>query len=177
MSKTFLYFAYGSNLLSKRIHINNPSAVRVGTGKLHNYRLDFNRFSKRWHGCSATIVPHQGYHVWGALWEINFKDLPHLDRQEGVHSNIYFRLEVDVELPNGQLQRCFVYEQCDNPKEHIKFTAFPKERRPSQVYLNTILVGARESQLPDEYQTILQKIPHNGFNENVDLSLQLNIQE
>lgn len=98
-------------------------------------------------------------------------------RQEGVHSNIYFRLEVDVELPNGQLQRCFVYEQCDNPKEHIKFTAFPKERRPSQVYLNTILVGARESQLPDEYQTILQKIPHNGFNENVDLSLQLNIQE
>ena len=34
MSNTFLYFAYGSNLLSKRIHINNPSAVRCGIGKL-----------------------------------------------------------------------------------------------------------------------------------------------
>lgn len=31
---TFLYFAYGSNLLTKRIHINNPSAVRKGIGKL-----------------------------------------------------------------------------------------------------------------------------------------------
>lgn len=34
MSGKFLYFAYGSNLWSKRIHINNPSAVRVGIGKL-----------------------------------------------------------------------------------------------------------------------------------------------
>lgn len=34
MSGRFLYFAYGSNLWSKRIHINNPSAVRVGIGKL-----------------------------------------------------------------------------------------------------------------------------------------------
>jgi gamma-glutamylcyclotransferase len=34
MGSTFLYFAYGSNLLTKRIHINNPSAVRVGIGKL-----------------------------------------------------------------------------------------------------------------------------------------------
>lgn len=32
---TFFYFAYGSNLLAQRIHINNPSAVRVGIGKLN----------------------------------------------------------------------------------------------------------------------------------------------
>lgn len=31
---TFLYFAYGSNLLEKRIHIQNPTAVRKGIGKL-----------------------------------------------------------------------------------------------------------------------------------------------
>lgn len=31
---TFLYFAYGSNLLAKRIHIQNPTAVRYGTGRL-----------------------------------------------------------------------------------------------------------------------------------------------
>lgn len=34
MGGKFLYFAYGSNLLQKRIHINNPSAVRAGIGKL-----------------------------------------------------------------------------------------------------------------------------------------------
>lgn len=31
---TFLYFAYGSNLLGKRIHIQNPTAVRYGIGRL-----------------------------------------------------------------------------------------------------------------------------------------------
>lgn len=31
---TFLYFGFGSNLLSHRIHIQNPTAVRAGTGKL-----------------------------------------------------------------------------------------------------------------------------------------------
>jgi hypothetical protein len=34
MTKSFLYFAYGSNLLAQRIHINNPSAVRKDIGKL-----------------------------------------------------------------------------------------------------------------------------------------------
>lgn len=31
----FLYFAYGSNMLAQRIHINNPTAVRIGHGKLN----------------------------------------------------------------------------------------------------------------------------------------------
>lgn len=30
----FLYFAYGSNLLKRRIHINNPSAEFLGIGRL-----------------------------------------------------------------------------------------------------------------------------------------------
>ena len=30
----FLYFAYGSNLLKERIHMNNPSAKMIAVGKL-----------------------------------------------------------------------------------------------------------------------------------------------
>lgn len=41
---TFCYFAYGSNLLAQRIHINNPSAVRIGIGKL-NVRKRIARIS------------------------------------------------------------------------------------------------------------------------------------
>lgn len=33
-NSTFMYFAYGSNLLSNRIHIQNPSAVRKTIGVL-----------------------------------------------------------------------------------------------------------------------------------------------
>lgn len=31
---SFMYFAYGSNLLKRRIHINNPTAEFVGIGRL-----------------------------------------------------------------------------------------------------------------------------------------------
>jgi gamma-glutamylcyclotransferase len=80
MGGTFLYFAYGSNLLTKRIHINNPSAVRVGIGKLMNYQLDFAKYSERWRGASATIVKSDKRHVWGAIWEIGLEHMESLDR-------------------------------------------------------------------------------------------------
>ena len=44
--KTFLYFAFGSNLLTERIHINNPSAVFRSIAKLGEHKLDFNYFSQ-----------------------------------------------------------------------------------------------------------------------------------
>ncbi|RZF43900.1 hypothetical protein LSTR_LSTR007236 [Laodelphax striatellus] len=78
---TFLYFAYGSNLLQQRIHVANPTAIFRTIAKLQDYRLDFGPlYSNRWQGCAATIVPHEKSHVWGVLYEIDNKDLPNLDR-------------------------------------------------------------------------------------------------
>lgn len=34
MASTFYYFGFGSNMLASRIHIQNPTAKRVGAGKL-----------------------------------------------------------------------------------------------------------------------------------------------
>ena len=45
-NKTFLYFAYGSNLLTKRIHFQNPSAVFRDAAKLDGYKLEFRLPSK-----------------------------------------------------------------------------------------------------------------------------------
>ena len=44
--KTFHYFAYGSNLLTKRIHFQNPSAVFKDVAKLGGYKLEFRLPSK-----------------------------------------------------------------------------------------------------------------------------------
>lgn len=30
----FYYFGYGSNMLTKRIHIQNPTAIKIGPGEL-----------------------------------------------------------------------------------------------------------------------------------------------
>ena len=91
----FLYFAFGSNLLTERIHINNPSAVFKSIAKLSNHKLDFTYFSQRWKGAAATIVPDAGAEVWGVLWELDMKHLETLDKQESVPT-IYNRKSVEV---------------------------------------------------------------------------------
>ncbi|KAJ9592008.1 hypothetical protein L9F63_001447 [Diploptera punctata] len=177
MSKTFLYFAYGSNLLSQRILINNPSAVRKGIGKLKNYRLDFGfPFSRRWGGCPATIVPHDGKHVWGAVWEICQSNMSDLDRQEGVNENTYFPIEVFVEAPNGSNFKCRSYQLSSTAEGLEHEEPLPKERQPSEVYITVIKKGAEESKLPPDYVELLKNIPHNGSKggEDVPVTLPLN---
>lgn len=173
MSKTFKYFAYGSNLLQKRIHINNPSAERTGIGKLNNYRLDFITYSNRWKGASATIVPRKEICVWGAIWEIDNEHMSSLDDQEGVNQKIYFPIIVDIELSDGTFEQCRVYQQHATPEFCENIQDIPHKRQPSEIYLKTIILGAKESDLPKFYQEFLQKIPHNGYSGNVELALDL----
>lgn len=93
--------------------------------------------------------------------------------QEGVHNNIYFPLTVDVETSEGTLLQCRTYQQtakfdCEPLIENI-----PEERKPSTVYLSTILNGAEESGLPEEYMAFLKKIPDNGYCGEVDIGVPL----
>lgn len=74
-----LYFGFGSNLWDKRLLLNNPTAVRKGSGKLKDYRLDFSYYSSKWNGAAATIIPEEGSHVWGAIWEFDASNLESLD--------------------------------------------------------------------------------------------------
>ena len=92
---TFLYFAYGSNLLTDRIRINNPSARVRNIALLRNHKLDFNNLSKRWGGAVATIIPHKEELVWGVLWELDMEHQASLDKQEGV-PKVYNRKEIEV---------------------------------------------------------------------------------
>ncbi|XP_075160153.1 gamma-glutamylcyclotransferase-like isoform X1 [Haematobia irritans] len=84
MACSFYYFGFGSNLLAKRLHIENPTADRIGPGKLQNYRLDFHTVTDRWFGAGATIVPSKGDHVWGAIWKLEGCDMKHLDNQKKI---------------------------------------------------------------------------------------------
>ncbi|XP_068226953.1 gamma-glutamylcyclotransferase-like [Palaemon carinicauda] len=161
----FLYFAYGSNLLTERIHINNPSAKKIHVGKLNDYRLDFNYFSQRWQGSAATIVEDPGNHLYGILWEIENEDMANLDMQEGVHQGIYKAVEVDVETLDGEKVKARSY-QIIRPLE--------KDRRPSSVYMDVIIRGAKENGLPEDYIKYLEGIEDNGYNGKVDVKLNLN---
>ncbi|XP_020280416.1 gamma-glutamylcyclotransferase-like [Pseudomyrmex gracilis] len=174
MSNKFLYFAFGSNLHAKRIRRNNPTAVKRDIGYIKNFRLDFNTYSELWRGAAATIVETDDSVVWGVIWEIDNCDLSALDRQEGVSNQIYRPLFVDVETPDGTIHNCRVYQQCDNPKEHVKPADLPTNRRPSPLYINLIVKGAEANQLPADYVKFLKSVPHNGYEGEYGISLSLN---
>ncbi|XP_011496903.1 PREDICTED: gamma-glutamylcyclotransferase-like [Ceratosolen solmsi marchali] len=169
MSKTFLYFAYGSNMLTKRIHINNPTAVKKYVGTLKDYRLDFITFSKRWQGCAATIVPCPAFEVWGIVWEINISNMPDLDKQEGVHMNLYFAKNVIINTTIGENIECRVYQQLCLPEEYLKPIFLPPERQPSFIYLNTLIRGAKEHKINKDYIKYLESFHHNGYNGEIEI--------
>ncbi|CAG0923772.1 unnamed protein product [Notodromas monacha] len=91
-----LYFAYGSNMNSTRIRVNNPSAIFVDVAMLRNHALEFGHYSKRWQGAVASVGWKPGQTVYGVVWRLLAGDLGRLDLQEGVAKGTYRRFWVQV---------------------------------------------------------------------------------
>ena len=131
-SNHFLYFAFGSNLLTERIHIKNPSDEFKCVAKLDRYKLAFNHFSEvsiiwtnpfphvfffrklkllfqRWKGSAATIMEDENSHLYGIVWELHNDHLKTLDDQEGVPLKVYKRIKVKVLLYTTQLPCMHAY--------------------------------------------------------------------
>lgn len=178
----FYYFGFGSNLLEKRIKVQNKSAERVGCGKLLNYRLDFadaaadkKYYSPTWNGCPATIIESPGSVVFGAIWTINDEDLDELDRQEGVELGLYKPMTVKVLIKEEEIS-CRTYQLVHNPPAPLDPELRPFERQPSKCYMNVILNGAVETSLPADYINFLRRFKHNGnAATNKQLVAQLNL--
>ena len=122
--KTQLYIAYGSNLSVDQMAHRCPQATILGTGWLHDYKLEF-----RTH---ANVVPAMGEKVPVLVWNITEADRAALDRYEGFPA-YYIRKTVPVEV-SGETMEAMVYVMTD------------KKRRlpPSCSYLATILSGYAE---------------------------------
>ncbi|XP_034108516.1 gamma-glutamylcyclotransferase-like [Drosophila albomicans] len=162
----FYYFGFGSNMLAKRIHIQNPSAKFLGAALLNNYRVDFSMPSKFWKGAVATIVPSQGAKTWGSLWEIDLVNLPEIDNQEAVHLGKYKPVSVHVKLQNYDPEiPARLYVITNEPKGNVHDmppSEVPEDRQPSKTYLQVLVKGAIESGLPEEYVTWLTGFKHNN---------------
>uniref|UniRef100_A0A2K5PYN7 Gamma-glutamylcyclotransferase n=1 Tax=Cebus imitator TaxID=2715852 RepID=A0A2K5PYN7_CEBIM len=111
--ESFLYFAYGSNLMTERIHLRNPSAAFFCVARLQDFKLDFGnsqgKTSQTWHGGIATIFQSPGDEVWGVVWKMNKSNLNSLDEQEGVKSGTYVVIEVKVSTQEGREITCRSY--------------------------------------------------------------------
>ncbi|XP_023170617.1 gamma-glutamylcyclotransferase-like [Drosophila hydei] len=181
MANKFYYFGFGSNMLARRIHIQNPTARRIGAGKLENYRLDFQGVgSNTWLGAPATIVPTPGTYVFGAIWEIDMCNLNDLDNQEGVSNGIYKPISVPVHSLHGNEKIiCRAYHLSNQPETIVHGQAandveVPPNRQPSHTYLKVLVKGAEESGIPADYVKWLRGLQHNGNQvEAMELKLEL----
>ncbi|KAH8239660.1 hypothetical protein KR032_006443 [Drosophila birchii] len=162
----FLNFAFASNMMTKRINIETPTAVRIGAARLLDYRLDFAHELSRWNGAIATIVPTKGTETWGTLWQINESDKLNIENQIGVNSGLYEAHTVYVRLQNEtEVTPAITYLLTQQPESNLYELSrnyIPESRQPSKTYLKAIVRGALESSLPEDYVHRLRSIKHNG---------------
>ncbi|MEE6466211.1 hypothetical protein FKM82_006873 [Ascaphus truei] len=151
----FYYFAYGSNLLRERILLSNPSASFHSIAKLQDFKLAFGshrgRGNLRWHGGAATVVQSPGDEVWGVVWKMDIDSLGTLDIQEGVQGGVYEPMEINVQTTEASLLcRCYQMNEC------VYALTSPQ-------YKQVMCMGAKQNDLPVEYQKMLEAVETNNY--------------
>ena len=142
--KRVLYFAYGSNMLSKRLRSRIGFVNTLGLAFLKDRKVVFNKRGKDGSG-KANLVQSPGDITWGALYEINVEGLDKLDKLESG----YARVNIQVWLPGNNMVEAVTYIS-DN---------LTNDPRPYKWYKEIVLSGAREHNLPQDYIAYLEEIP------------------
>ena len=143
------YFAYGSNLSIDRKQQRTGAIRSARLACLKDYRFAFNKG-----GASgevyANIVPALGEVVWGVVYLCNPQAMTWLDEYEGVEGGHYRRITVEVHTNGGQIVRAETYIAGEG--------FIVKESRPSRSYLERILRGAEEHNLPAEHVRRIEEL-------------------
>jgi len=142
MADTFRYFAYGSNMLTRRLRAPSraPSAVPEGIGFIEGYRLTFDKVSSDGSGkCDIEASQNSTDLVHGVLFRIATSEEKALDGAEGL-GNGYRKDKVQVVTANGE-------------RTALTYIATKKEpaSRPYHWYKALVIAGAVEHGLPALY--------------------------
>ena len=129
MSKTRLYFAYGSNINLDQMAHRCPKAKVVGPVTLEGYELTF-RGRTDGNGV-ANIEPKEGSVVHGLLWRITPECEMSLDRYEGT-PRLYVQQDVTVRDSKGKKRTVMAY---------VMTNLFREPAMPSEFYFRGILDG------------------------------------
>lgn len=144
------YFAYGSNMLSKRLQATSrcPSATPIGIAKLQGHALKWHKRSRKDGSGKCDIVrvdvPEAVVH--GVLYEIDSSEKAALDREEGAGKG-YAETAVDV-LFDGVERRATTYQATETDET----------LRPLSWYRALVIAGAREHALPEDYIALIEAV-------------------
>ena len=148
--ETFLYFAYGSNMLKERLTARCAGARFVCAAQAAHFQLNFFKRSTDGSGkASIARTSDTKATVYGALFEIPLGERGKLDAAEGPD---YDRDDAFVVIRNdsGEATNASVYI--------AKSTALDKKLRPYSWYRDLILEGAKQQHLNKNYMESLANI-------------------
>ena len=138
-SRTVWHFAYGSNMNRAQMLARTGKILEEHNASLPNYEVRFNK-KVRGGTAGANIQLAQGKTVHGVLYKVEEGAMRSLDRYEGVPDH-YRRIEVQVTPEGGQPVPAQIYIA----------SKLEKGLRPSPAYLQAMLDGAGEHNLPASY--------------------------
>ena len=128
-----LYFAYGSNMDATAMSARCPASRAIGKARLVRHRFLINADGY------ATVVRDPRAVVHGLLWDLALRDVPALDRYEGLAQGLYTKVMQSVLTEQGP-RRALVY---------IGRSALPGAPRPG--YLEGVIAAAQATGLPAAY--------------------------
>ena len=138
--KTFLYFSYGSNMLTVRLRERTQSAVPVRTGQITRRRLTFNKVSTDGSGkCDIEQTDKDTDLVYGIIYRISVEDKQALEKAEGVGKG-YDESTIEVATSEGT-ERAITYIA----------TSKDPSLNPYHWYKALVVCGALEHGLPAYY--------------------------
>lgn len=142
---SFLYFAYGSNLLAARLRERCPSAQFEELAYGYGYELNFLKLGRDGSG-KATLVASSDkkHYVPGVLYRIDLKERSDLDRAEA-HYDRYDQFVVSCAVGERREVTTFIA-----PKEACRAGL-----KPFDWYLALIQAGASENGFDNNYLAAL----------------------
>ena len=138
-----LYFAYGSNMASRRMRTRVPGARALGRARLAGWCLVADK-PGRDGSAKTNLAPDPGACVWGVLWTLRESDLLALDRFEGGYERVAVTVDADA--------RAVAATTYASPLRG----APPGLERGYKAF---VLEGAREHRLPPEWLALLESLP------------------
>jgi hypothetical protein len=147
-----LLFAYGANMNPAQLKERCSHPLRVTAAFLQDYRIGFYGHSKMWDGAIETAIETKGSRLWGVLFSLSNRDWDQLDSWQDARfdgTGKYFHYPVSVCDMQGKCYQARLY------KKDLLGATCP----PSTQYMQHIIDGARQNQLPPAYVESLLAIP------------------
>ena len=144
---TFLNFAYGSNMLTRRLQERVPSARPISIASLTGYELRWHKVSQDHSGkCDVVQVETPQVKVLGIVYEILTSEKASLDAAEGL-GNGYDEKQVVLETKGGTMQAQAYFATNIDPSQ-----------LPYTWYKALVVAGAKEHGLPAAYVSKLEAV-------------------